>query len=122
MRIPSFATLAALGFLAAAPALAQTPAPSSPAASGAKSTAPAVPAAKPAAPAAAPAATSAPLVDINSASKEELDKLPGIGGVRAEAIIKGRPYKGKDELTRKKIIPENVYNGIKDQIIARQKS
>ena len=61
------------------------------------------------------------LVDINSASKLELDALPGIGSARADAIIKGRPYKGKDDLVQKKIIPSNVYDGIKDKIIARQK-
>ena len=70
--------------------------------------------------AAAPAPAKAPLLDINSASKEDLDALPGIGSIRADAIIKGRPYKGKDELLRKKIIPSNVYNGIKDRIVARQ--
>jgi competence protein ComEA len=65
----------------------------------------------------------AALIDINSASKDELvAKLPGIGAARADAIIKGRPYKGKDELVQKKIIPQSVYNGIKDKIIARQKS
>jgi competence protein ComEA len=64
----------------------------------------------------------AALIDINSAPKQELvAKLPGIGEARADAIIKGRPYRGKDELMEKKIIPENVYNGIKDKIIARQK-
>ena len=82
--------------------------------------------AKPAAP--APAQTSpakpaaAPLVDINSAKVDELQKLKGIGPARAEAIVKGRPYRGKDELLSKKIVPENVYNDIKDLIIARQKS
>jgi competence ComEA-like helix-hairpin-helix protein len=60
------------------------------------------------------------LVDINSASAEELDKLPGVGPVRAQAIISHRPYNGKDDLTNRKIIPENVYNEIKDKIIARQ--
>ena len=44
-----------------------------------------------------------------------------IGAARAAAIIKGRPYNGKDDLVNRKIIPENVYNGIKDRIIARQK-
>ena len=62
------------------------------------------------------------LIDINHASKDELDKLPGIVAARADAIIKGRPYKGKDDLVNKKVIPENVYNGIKDKIIAKQKS
>ena len=46
--------------------------------------------------------------------------LPGIGEARTKAIIAGRPYKAKDELTRRKIIPENVYEGIKDKIIAKQ--
>ena len=77
---------------------------------------------------AAPAATFAPpaqaeaaLLDINSASKNDLDALPGIGPARADAIIKNRPYNGKDDLVNRKIIPQNVYNGIKDRIIARQK-
>ena len=59
-------------------------------------------------------------IDINSASAEELDKLPGVGPARAQAIISHRPYHGKDDLTNRKIIPENVYNEIKDKIIARQ--
>jgi competence protein ComEA len=61
------------------------------------------------------------LVDINSASAAELDKLPGIGPARAKAIIANRPYGGKDDLANRKIIPANVYNQIKDKIIARQK-
>jgi competence ComEA-like helix-hairpin-helix protein len=60
------------------------------------------------------------LVDINSASAEELDRLPGVGPTRAKAIIAHRPYHGKDDLTNRKIIPQNVYNEIKDKIIARQ--
>jgi DNA uptake protein ComE-like DNA-binding protein len=60
------------------------------------------------------------LLDINSASKAELDALPGIGAARADAIVKGRPYKGKDDLVNKKVIPQNVYDGIKDKIIAKQ--
>jgi competence ComEA-like helix-hairpin-helix protein len=62
------------------------------------------------------------LVDINSASAEELDKLPGVGPARAKAIIANRPYNGKDDLSQRKIIPANVYNQIKDKIIARQGS
>ncbi|MDB5571115.1 MAG: DNA-binding protein, partial [Hyphomicrobiales bacterium] len=62
------------------------------------------------------------LIDINTASAADLEKLKGIGKARAEAIVKGRPYKGKDELVEKKIIPENVYKDVKDQIVARQKS
>ena len=64
--------------------------------------------------------TDAKLMDINSASEKELATLKGIGDVRAKAIVKGRPYKGKDDLVAKKIIPEGVYADIKDQIIAKQ--
>lgn len=60
------------------------------------------------------------LLDINRASAEELASLKGIGEVRAKAIIKGRPYARKDELVKKKIIPQSVYDGIKEQIIAKQ--
>jgi DNA uptake protein ComE-like DNA-binding protein len=60
------------------------------------------------------------LVDINSASAAELDKLPGIGTARSQAIIANRPYKGKDELAQRKIVPQNVYEQIKDKIVARQ--
>ena len=94
------------------PALAQTTAPHAPTA-----VAPAKPTA---APATAPAAN-APLLDINTASVEELQALKGVGDVRAKAIVAGRPYKGKDELWQKKIIPKGVYNNIKDLIIAKQK-
>ena len=68
------------------------------------------------------AAKAAELLDINSAAKGDLESLKGIGSARAEAIIKGRPYKGKDDLLQKKIVPENVYNDIKDGIVARQKN
>ena len=59
-------------------------------------------------------------MDINSASEKELATLKGIGDVRAKAIVKHRPYKGKDELVQKKVIPQNVYDDIKEQIIAKQ--
>src|SRR5512140_441004 len=95
---------------------APTASPSKPAAATSGKAAPG-----PAAPSAALQPAGA-MLDINSASKSELDALPGIGGVRADAIIKGRPYKGKDELFQKKIIPQSVYDGIKDRIIAKQKS
>jgi competence protein ComEA len=61
------------------------------------------------------------LIDINSASAEELDKLPGIGPARVKAIIANRPYGGKDDLVQRKIVPRYVYNRIKNKIIARQK-
>ena len=60
-------------------------------------------------------------LDINRAKVEDLMKLEGIGDVRAKAIVKGRPYKGKDELVAKNIIPQGVYDKISDQIIAKQK-
>ena len=67
------------------------------------------------------AAQTAALIDINSAAKADLEGLKGVGPAHADAIIKGRPYKGKDDLVAKKIIPENVYKDIKDKIIAKQK-
>ena len=73
--------------------------------------------AKPAA--AAPEAKKEPM-DINSATEKELATLPKIGDVRAKAIIKGRPYNGKDDLINKKIIPQDAYDAIKDVIIAKQ--
>lgn len=60
------------------------------------------------------------LIDINSAKTEELMTLDGIGDARAQAIIKGRPYRGKNEIVDKKIVPQAVYDKIKDRIIARQ--
>jgi len=66
------------------------------------------------------ATSAAALLDINTASEEELRALKGIGDKRAADIVKNRPYKGKDELVQKKIIPPSVYAGIKDKIIAKQ--
>ncbi|MDY7537098.1 helix-hairpin-helix domain-containing protein [Undibacterium sp. RTI2.1] len=71
---------------------------------------------------AATASAKVELLDINSATKKELSELPKIGDVRSDAIIKGRPYNGKDDLLNKKILPADAYNSIKDLIIAKQKT
>ena len=177
MRLSRPAALAALGFLLAAPALAQTATPSTTAKPPGTTTAPApstAPATQPPMAQATPqermkactaeagqkrlsgderksfmadclagkpasvtttaaptpgtpaTTTTAPsqagLIDINTASKEQLDALPQIGPARAEAIIKGRPYKAKNDLLDKGILPQNAYDAIKDRIIAKQKS
>jgi DNA uptake protein ComE-like DNA-binding protein len=60
------------------------------------------------------------LIDINTATKEQLQSIPGIGDTYSQKIIDGRPYAKKDQLKSKKIVPDNVYEKIKDKIIAKQ--
>ena len=57
-----------------------------------------------------------PLVDVNSADEKTLDALPGIGPVRAKAIVANRPYTEKQELVTKKAVPANVLAQIEDRI------
>lgn len=96
---PTFlaAGMLALGFIGAVPgAQAQTPRP-----------------------AAAPAAAQSSLIDINSASRDDLMTLDGIGEVKADAIIRARPFKAKTDLVERRLLPEALYEKIADKVWAK---
>ena len=59
-------------------------------------------------------------LDLNTASEADLKMIPGIGDAYAKKIVQSRPYKRKDELVQKKVLPKATYDKIKDHVIAKQ--
>jgi DNA uptake protein ComE-like DNA-binding protein len=67
----------------------------------------------------APAQAAPAPIDLNTASRDDLMNLEGIGEVRADAIIRARPFKAKTELVERRLIPESLYEKIADKVMAR---
>lgn len=72
-------------------------------------------------PEATPQAPASDIIDINSASEARLKSIPGIGDAYAKKIVAGRPYRGKNELVSKKVLPESLYAKVKDRLVAKQR-
>lgn len=100
-------------------AAAQAPAAASTAATKASSAAQAAKTAPAEAKKSAKAAVPSGPVNLNTASKEQLESLPGIGPQKAQAIIDGRPYQKTEDVMKVKGIKEGIYNKIKDHITVR---
>jgi competence protein ComEA len=131
MRALTVWAILGLSLLLAGPALAQNTQPDSyrdrttPPAATPRPEPPTAPTARQGGPSTAPgmkAEQRDDLVDINTATKEQLQALKGVGPARADDIIKKRPYKTKNDLVTRKILPSNVYEDNKDKIVARQET